>query len=165
MKNGIRVIRKQLPKHGKHVGEGTYEYFVTPDGLPAMHFRWRGLVFNGSKTIFVFPRDVVKIGRIPDDVAKSHSRSSGFFEASYKGGVAGIVGSLVSGAIGAAAAPTANIKGFGVHYRNEDGNLGVFIAVAPGEIVDEIFRSVPKENQFEDTPPSSSPQATQPPNP
>jgi hypothetical protein len=145
MKRTVNVVHVRLPQSGRHIGEGHHDYFLTPDGAPAMHFRWRGLVFNGPKMEFVFPRDVVRIGRVEDDAAKSAARWSSAYGASLKGGAAGVVGSLVSAAIGAAATRTSGIKGFGVFYKNDQGHLATFTAVASPEIVDEILRAVPQE--------------------
>ena len=151
MKAFLRVVAKQRPKHGRHIGEGKYEIVIGADGLPTMRFRWRGIMFNGSMTTFVFSRDVVAIGLIPDDAAKSLARSAAFNDWSSRG-AAGLVVNLAAGAIGAAAAKTTGIKGFGVYYHTEDGHLGLFTAVAAPEIVDEIFRSVPEDKHAKDAP-------------
>jgi hypothetical protein len=163
MKDFIRVVGKQFPKHGRHIGGGKYEYVVAADGVPTMRFRWRGIMFNGSMTTFVFPRDVVKIGPISDDVAKSQARSAAFNDWSSRG-AAGLIVNLAAGAIGAAAARTTGIKGFGVYYNNEQGHLGLFTAVASPEIVDAIFRSVSEEKHIKDTSPPVAAQDTEQPN-
>jgi len=160
MKRTVNIVQARQPKRGRYIGEGHHEYFLTPDGLPAMHFRWRGLLFNGSKMDFIFPRDVVQIGLIADDAAKSATRWSSAHGASLKGGAGGVVTSLVSAAIGAAATRTSGIKGFGVVYKNEDGILLAFMAVAPPEIVDEIFRAVPLEKHDKSTEAPASPEPT-----
>ncbi len=144
----IRIVSKRFPKKGYFINEGSYDYITTPDGLPAFAFRWQGMIFRGSKAQFIFARDAARIGRIPDDVARSRARGAGFSRASR---VPGIIPSLIFGAIGAATARTSNIKGFGVFYNNEDGHLAVFFVVAPPEIIDEIFRSVPADRHDKDT--------------
>jgi hypothetical protein len=162
MKRTVNVVHVRLPKSGRHIGEGHHDYFLMPDGAPAMHFRWRGLVFNGPKMEFVFPRDVVQIGPVDDDAAKSATRWSSAYGASLKGGAAGVVGSLVSAAIGAAATRTSGIKGFGVLYKNDQGHLAAFMAVASPEIVDEIFRAVPREKHDKSADAAPPPESTKP---
>src|SRR5437867_2308284 len=98
----IRVVSVRSPKKGRFIKEGRYEYITTSDGgLPAFDFRWQGMVFPGSKAQFVFARDALRIGRIPDDVAQSQARMAGFSGPSHKMVGAGILVSLVAGAIGA----------------------------------------------------------------
>lgn len=140
----------QLPEKGRHIKEGSYDYHLTQDGRPAFTFRWQGTLFAGSKVEFVFATDVLRIGRIKDDVAKSLARSAGFFESSCNAGAAGLLISTVAGAVGAALTKTGDKKGFGVIYNNEDGKPGLFIAIAEPQIVDEIFNSVPSELHDED---------------
>ena len=125
-----------------------------------MRFRWRGLMFNGPQMEFVFPRDVVQIGPIADDVSKSAARWSSAYGASLKGGAGGVLTSLISGAIGAAAVRTTGIKGFGVLYTNEDGHVGAFMAVASPEIVDEIFRAVPQDKHDKSAQPTEPSEPT-----
>lgn len=155
--NKIRIVNKQFPKKGYFIKEGSYDYFTNPDGFPAFAFRWQGIVFRGSKAQFVFARDALRIGRIPDDVARSQARRAGFMGATR---VPGLLPSLIIGAIGAATARTSNIKGFGVFYNNEEGHLAAFFAVASPEIVDEILCSVPAERHDTDTPPPEPPPET-----
>ena len=160
MKRTVNIVHARPPKRGRYIGEGHYEYFLTPDGLPAMHFRWCGLLFNGPKMEFIFPRDVVQIGPVANDAAKSAARWSSAYGVSLKGGAGGVVTSLVSAAIGAAATRTSGIKGFGVLYKNEDGLLLAFMAVATPEIVDEIFRAVPLEKHNMSAQSTASPEPT-----
>jgi hypothetical protein len=147
----IRVVHKRFPKKGRFINQGAYDYFTTPDGLPAFAFRWQGMLLSGSKAQFIFARDVVRISRIPDDVARSQARAAGFSRGS---GVPGLIPSLIGGAIGAATAKTSDIKGFGVIYQNEDGHSAAFFAVASPEIVDEILSSVPAEKHEVESPSS-----------
>lgn len=156
----IRIVNKQFPKKGYFIREGSYDYFTTPEGLPAFAFRWQGIVFRGSKAQFVFARDALRIGRIPDDVARSQARKAGFTAGRIGAVGGGIIISTIVGAIRAATTRTSDIKGFGAFYNNEDGNLAMFLAVASAEIVDEIFNSVPVDKHDKETPPPEPPPAT-----
>ena len=162
MKRTVNVVSLRHPKRGRYIGEGKHEYFFTSDGAPAMHFRWRGLLFNGPKMDFVFSRDVVQIGRVADDAAKSAARWSSAQHGSIAGGAGGILTSLVWAGIGAATARTSGIKGFGVVYKNDEGDLAAFMAVASPEIIDEIFRAVPDEKHEKGAESPASPEYTKP---
>jgi hypothetical protein len=155
MKRTVNVVSVRHPKRGRYIGEGKHEYFLTPDGTPVMHFRWRGLLFNGPKMDFVFPRDAVQIGRVADDAAKSAARWSSAQHGSIAGGPGGILTSLIWAGIGAATARTSGVKGFGVLYKNGEGEVAAFMAVASPEIVDEIFRAVPEEKHEKSVPPAA----------
>src|SRR5437667_10745155 len=160
MKTKIRIVESRQPKRGRFLAEGNYEYFHTPEGLPAMQCRWQGLILPGPKGIFVFPRDAVQIGRITDKAAKSAARWSSANRGSIAGGAGGILTSLIWAGIGAAAARTSDTKGFGVVYKNPDGYSAVFLAVAPPEIVDEILRAVPEERHEKTAQSAAPPEGT-----
>lgn len=163
MKAKIRIVQSRPTKRGKFIAEGNWDYFSTAEGLPAMECRWQGLMFAGPKQTFVFPRDVLQIGRITDKAAKSAARWSSATRGGIAGGAGGLLTSLISAGIGAAAARTGETKGFAVAYKNSADYVAVFLAVAPPEIVDEIFRAVPGE-KHEKTDDSATPsQPTTPP--
>jgi hypothetical protein len=162
MKRTVNVVSVRLPKSGRHIGEGHHNYFLTPDSAPAMHFRWRGLMFNGPKMEFVFPRDVVQIGLVDQAAAKSAARSSAFNDWSSRG-AAGLIGNLIVGGVAAAATRTGGIKGFGVLYKNDKGHLAAFMAVASPEIADEILRAVPPEKHDKSADSPAPPEPSKPP--
>ncbi len=162
MKRTVNVVSVRHPKSGRHIGEGHHDYFLTSDGAPAMRFRWRGPLFNGPKMEFVFPRDVVQIGLIDQDAAKAAARWSAFGDWSSRG-AAGLIGNLVVGGVAAAAARTSGVKGFGVLYKNDHGQLAAFMAVASPEIVDEILRAVPQEKHEKAAEPAAPTERTKPP--
>ena len=145
MKATIRIVSSREPARGKHIPEGKCEYVISKDG-PAMKFRWQGIMRKGDRDVFVFPRDAVAVGRVSDELAKSQARWSRFFSSGTTAAVlGGIVGNLAEGAVRAAATSTKNIEGIGVHYSNEKGEFGGFLAVATPEIIDEILDSMPED--------------------
>ncbi len=128
-----------------------------------MRFRWQGLVLSGPKATFVFPRDVVQIGRITEKAAESAARWSSANRTSIAGGAGGILTSLIGAGIGAAAARTSNITGFSVLYKNPDDYPATFLAVASPDVVDEIFRAVPEDKHEKGAQPPEPSQPTEKP--
>jgi hypothetical protein len=142
----LRIVYRRVPSGGKHIPEQKCEYFKAPDGLPAINCRWEGLFFGREEREFVFARDSVGVARVSDSTAKFQAGASTFMKASSYGMLTGgIIGSLVAGAVGAAATNKSAIKGFAVSYVNEKQSKGYFIAIAPAHVVDEIFASLPPE--------------------
>ena len=116
-----------------------------------------------SKADVRFSVNVLQIGRITDKAAKSAARWSSATRGSTAGGAGGVLTSLIWAGIGAAAARTGDTKGFGVASQNPDGYPAVFLAVAPPEIVDEIFRAVPEDRHEKTDESSTSSEPTTPP--
>jgi hypothetical protein len=56
----IRVFMAILPKRGKSIPEGRYDYTKTENGLPAMRVLWKGAFFSSEERIFTFAEHTTK---------------------------------------------------------------------------------------------------------
>jgi hypothetical protein len=157
----IRVVGCREPWRGKHIAEQSCEYFKTPQGLPAIQIKWKGLLFSQAEGPFVFAHDASNVARVSDDKARFEAKASAFSGGGEVGTWAGAqsgmsaeglgptlggrLGTLMPGAARRALFKPSEIKGFAVSFINEDGGRCYFMVVAAPEVVEEILASIPPE--------------------
>ena len=135
----------RYPAKGHSIGDGTCEYFKTEKAWPAFKFRWQGAVFAGNHDVFVFPKNAEGVRVLDDQSVKKAARTAASKAARDKFGGSGLLLSFGLGWLAGRSSTSVQFKGIQVAYKNEEGNLGTFVAVGPPKVIDEIVASIPPD--------------------
>ena len=139
----VDIFYSTLPKRGKYIAEGKYGFGIV-DGAPAMRCRWRGGLLPAEQ-VFHFQTQTERFLFL-DTKSMEGMAKWGRKDIPY-------LGLLPSIAVAGWQAATTKIKGmqaFGLSYRNPQGHVGLFLALAPPEFIDQIAACLPPDKVKDD---------------
>jgi len=141
----VDIFYSIRPTRGKYISGGKYGFGIV-DGAPAMRCRWVG-GFLRSDQVFHFQTETEGFGLLDTQAMVSIARWDRK-KPDYLG-ILGMLPSLViTAAVTACQAATTkskDVQAFGVSYRNPQGHFGLFLALAPKDVVDQIAACLPSD--------------------
>ena len=143
----INILRTMPPKRGKYIAEGKYGFGIV-DGSPAMrccwNSKWTGVFVSNRDDVFHFQKQAEELVFMDPGLAKAYRRDKAMIW-----GAGGILPSLVAAGVQAtwraATTKTEDMLAFALSYRNQEGHVGVFIALAPEDFVNQIAAGLPPD--------------------
>ncbi len=135
----IDIFYFTRPKRGKYIADGRHGFGIV-DGSPAMRCRWRGGFFSAGEQIFHFQTHT-EVFTFLDTKSLEGMAKWGRKESPYLAPLARL-------AVASWQATTTKIEGmqaFGVSYRNPEGHIGLFLALAPIDVVNQIAACLPPD--------------------
>jgi hypothetical protein len=135
----IDIFYSARPKRGKYIADGKHGFGIVDDA-PAMRCRWHGGLLPTGDQVFHFQTQT-EIFAFLDSKSMEGMAKWSRKDIPY-------LGLLPSLAVAGWQAATTKIQGmqaFAVSYRNPQGHVGLFLALAPTDVVDQIAVCLPPD--------------------
>lgn len=142
--SAIEIVCFARPERGKYLREGKYGFGIV-DGSPAMRCCWTAGRFSNRNDVFHFKTQTegfVFLAEGPNWI--------GSFRKDNTLSYLGLVPSLAVAGWRAATTKVKGMQAFALSYRNPEGHVGVFLASAPEDFVNQIAACLPPDKVKDD---------------